>query len=66
MLTDAPALFALIVMMCFSFAGALALLPHLKRDRTARVVFVSLLLFGLFVGYGLHVQRDGYVIFAKK
>lgn len=66
MLNDPPVLIFLIVVMCFSFAVAIAAIPHLKRNRSARAVFVLFLLFGLFIGYGLHIQRDGFAVFAKQ
>lgn len=66
MLTDTPVLIILIVVACGSFAIALFCLPLIKKDPRARVAFMIFMSLGLFVSYGLSIQKDNRVIFERE
>lgn len=66
MLNDPPVLIFLIVLACGSFAVCFALIPALRKKNEARILFVIFLSLGLFVSYGLSIQKDGWAVFARE
>jgi len=65
MLNDPAVLIFLIVLISGSFAMCFALIPCLRKHPEARVLFFIFLSLGLFVSYGLSIQKDGLAVFVR-